>query len=80
MASVIQTLIVFNRANDGCSEDVLFTDNWHGFVILMAILVGVSIVLSYYGVKAVFESVFTGNKKAPPKLVQDAAVDERQAE
>jgi len=58
ITSVTQTLVQYNRFVAGVDPTVLFHDDYTGFVGLMAILFGASIILSYYGIKSLVISLF----------------------
>jgi len=58
IANVTQTIIQYNRSYAGVDHKLLFIDDYHGFIALMAILFGAAFILSYYGIRSKIVALF----------------------
>jgi len=63
VAACVNALVQFNRTVAGVDPEILFRDDYQGYVGMMAVLVGAVIILSYYGLKSVAVGVFATKEK-----------------
>lgn len=64
IANVTQTIVQYNRSYAGVDPAILFTDDYNGFIALMAILFGAALLLSYYGIKSFLVSLCAVREEA----------------